>query len=189
MKKSNVYLVGPMGSGKTTIGQRLAHKLGLTFFDSDREIEKRTGVSVNLIFDIEGESGFRKRETRMLEELTAKDQVLIATGGGTVLEPENCAMLRSSGTVVYLQTPVAQQLERLRLDKTRPLLPADNREQKLIELAAVRDPLYASLADLVFPAHDRNVDAAVSTIHQSIVAHRAGDQDDRSDHPGQDSIA
>jgi len=187
VSKRNVYLVGPMGSGKTTIGQRLADKLGLAFFDSDREIEKRTGVSVNLIFDIEGESGFRKRETRMLEELTAMDDVLIATGGGAVLEPDNRAMLRSSGIIVYLQTSVKHQLERLRLDKTRPLLPADNREQKLVELASVRDPLYESLADLVFPAHDRNIDTAVNIIQQSIASHQNVSHSEKPGHIDQDT--
>ena len=173
LKRDNVYLVGPMGSGKTTIGQRLAQKLGLEFFDSDHEIEKRTGVSVNLIFDIEGENGFRKRENRMLQELTAMEGVLIATGGGVVLDAENRRLLSASGIIVYLQSPVAQQLERLRLDRSRPLLPTDNREQKLVELAEIRDPLYEQLADLVFPAQNRNIDAAVSKIQQSILDYRA----------------
>jgi len=164
----NVYLIGSMGSGKTTIGQKLARKLNLQFYDCDREIEERTGASVNLIFDIEGEAGFRKRETGMLEELTAKTGVLVATGGGAVLSGHNRDLLKNSGIVVYLQTSVKQQLDRLRMDKTRPLLPANDREAKLRQLAAARNPLYEELADMVFPAHNRNVDSAVTQIYQAI---------------------
>ena len=113
MPRSNVYLIGPMGSGKTTIGQRLARKLGLEFLDSDHELEAQTGASVNLIFDVEGEKGFRDRETRMLEELTGRQGVLLATGGGAVLRKENRNLLGSSGLVIYLRTSVTQQLQRL----------------------------------------------------------------------------
>ena len=107
---ANVYLIGPMGSGKTTIGQRVARQLGLEFLDCDQELEAQTGASVSLIFDVEGEEGFRERETRMLEKLTARRGVLVATGGGVVLRPENRDLLRRSGLVVYLRTSVAQQL-------------------------------------------------------------------------------
>ena len=139
-----------MGSGKTTIGQRVAKYLEMEFLDCDRNLEKHTGASVNLIFDIEGESGFRKRESKMLEALTARKNILLATGGGTVLKEENRQLLKQTGLVVYLQTPVGLQMQRLRLDRTRPLLQEGNRKQKLGKLAADRNPIYEELADLIF---------------------------------------
>ena len=149
---SNIYLIGPMGSGKTTIGQRVAKRLEMEFLDCDQNLEKQTGASVNLIFDVEGESGFRHRESRMLQILTSRQNVLIATGGGTILKEENRALLKQTGLVVYLQTSVSQQLHRLRLDRTRPLLQEGDRRQKLSKLAAARNPVYEELADLVFPS-------------------------------------
>jgi len=166
--KKNIYLIGPMGSGKTTIGSRLAQKMGLTFYDSDREIETRTGVSVNLIFDIEGEAGFRKRERKILKELSALEGVLVATGGGTVVSQSNRDLLRNSGLVIYLRTSVNQQLERLGRDRSRPLLQTKNREFKLTQLAEDRNPLYEELADLVFPVKNRNIDSTVDHIYHSI---------------------
>ena len=173
-KKRNIYLVGPMGSGKTTIGQRLARRLGLDFYDSDQEIESRTGASVNLIFDVEGEVGFREREHQVLAELAAQSGVLVATGGGTVLSAANREILKRTGIVVYLRTSVRQQLERLRRDRTRPLLKSGNKEHKLKELAEQRDPLYEELADLVFPSRNRNIDSAVDQIHEAICDFKAG---------------
>lgn len=167
----NVYLVGPMGSGKTTIGSRLASRLGFTFYDCDHEIEARTGASVNLIFEIEGESGFREREHRMLEELTAREGVLVATGGGAMTEESNRALLRNSGIVVYLQTPVEHQLQRLRRDKSRPLLQTEDRRSRLEEMARVRNPQYESVAHLVFPARSRSIDRAVNQIYKSILSY------------------
>ena len=164
----NVYLIGPMGSGKTTIGSRLASKLGLAFHDCDQEIEDRTGVSINLIFDIEGESGFRERENRMLQELSARQGVLIATGGGAMTNEANRTLLRNSGIVVYLQTPVEQQLRRLRRDKSRPLLQTDNRKARLEELARIRNPQYEAAAHLVVPARSRSIDRTVHQIYQNI---------------------
>ncbi|MDX1554738.1 MAG: shikimate kinase, partial [Xanthomonadales bacterium] len=148
---SNVYLVGPMGSGKTSIGRRAAEQLGLQFFDCDDELEARTGASVNLIFDIEGEEGFRERETAMLRELSERRGCLVATGGGCVLRPENRRIMKETGLVVYLRTSVAQQLRRLRLDKNRPLLQTPDREQRLRALAEVRNPIYEEVADIDFP--------------------------------------
>jgi shikimate kinase len=170
---TNVYLIGPMGSGKTSIGQRLAARLGLEFIDCDQELEARTGASVNLIFDVEGESGFRDRETRMLEELTTRRGVLVATGGGAVLRPENRELLRASGLVVYLRTTVAQQLRRLGRDRSRPLLQTPDREQRLRQLAEQRDPLYEDLADIDFPAHSRGLNAAAEALASMIRAHWA----------------
>jgi len=168
---TNVYLIGPMGSGKTTIGQRLAEMLNLEFVDNDHELEEQTGASVNLIFDLEGEEGFRKRETAMLKKLTARKNVLIATGGGTILKKENRDLLRESGLVVYLRTSVNQQIMRLSRDKTRPLLQSDNREEKLADLAKERNPLYQELADVTFTSQNCSLYAASHALHQTIMSH------------------
>ena len=136
-----------MGAGKTTVGSILAHKLGLSFFDVDNELEKRCGVSVNLIFEIEKEEGFRKRETQMLEELLNKPRCVIATGGGIVVTEENIRLLKESqSTIVFLRTDVKQQLYRLRKDKKRPLLQVQDRKQRLLKMAEIRNPLYESIA-------------------------------------------
>ena len=174
---TNVYLIGPMGSGKTTIGQRLAIMLDLEFLDNDHELEEQTGASVNLIFDLEGEEGFRKRETAMLRKLTARKNVLIATGGGTILESENRDLLKESGLVVYLQTSVSQQIRRLSRDKTRPLLQSSNREEKLARLAKERNPLYQELADVTFPSQNCSLYAASRALHQAILPHWDGRSD------------
>ena len=173
-ERRNIYLVGPMGSGKTTIGSRLAERLGLEFVDCDQEIEARTGVSVNLIFDIEGESGFRQRESRILKELCARKGVLLATGGGAVVSESNRKLLRTNGLVIYLQTSIAQQLERLRRDRSRPLLQTDDKEAKLRKLAKLRNPLYEEVANLVVPVKHRSLDRSVDMICQAIAT--SGDQ-------------
>lgn len=165
----NVFLIGPMGSGKTTIGKHLAKKLGLDFYDCDHELERLTGASVNLIFDLEGEEGFRMREKCLLEELTAKNGVLIATGGGVVCNEDNRKMLCSRGFVVYLKTGVEEQLKRLSKDKTRPLLQAEDRAQRLKNLARVRNPLYDATADLVFTARRSSVQATAKTLATTIL--------------------
>ena len=164
----NIFLVGPMGSGKSTIGSRLAHKMGLVFYDCDREIETRTGGSVKLIFEIEGEAGFRDRESRMLEELSKRRGVLVATGGGAIVSESNRALLRNSGIVVYLRTSVRQQIERLRRDHSRPLLQTGDKESKLMELAVSRNPLYEEVADLVFPVRDSNIDGTVGQMYLAL---------------------
>ena len=148
--KQNIFLIGPMGSGKTTIGKQLARTFGLEFYDCDHELERLTGASVSLIFDLEGEAGFRLRESHLLKQLTAKKGVLIATGGGTVCDEENRRLLRSQGMVVYLKTSIDNQLNRLNKDKSRPLLQADDKVQRLQDLAEKRNPLYDATADLVF---------------------------------------
>jgi shikimate kinase len=172
----NIILIGPMGSGKTTIGQRLAKLLGLQFLDCDHELEARTGASINLIFDVEGEDGFRQRETRMLDELTSRPGVLVATGGGVVLREENRHMLRERGLVVYLNTSVAQQLRRLKRDKTRPLLQTEDRREKLTRLAEERNPLYSALADIEFPARNRGLDVAAKQLADLIETKRSADE-------------
>ena len=155
--------------GKTSIGKHLARILGLDFYDCDHELERLTGASVNLIFDLEGEAGFRVRETNLLEQLTEKHKVLIATGGGTVCKPENRAMLRSRGFVVYLKTSVDNQLRRLSHDKSRPLLQAEDRTQRLLDLARVRNPLYEETADLVFKTRNSSVQSTAKMLAKTIL--------------------
>jgi len=169
---SNVYLIGPMGSGKTTIGQRVAQLLGLEFLDCDHELEAQTGASVSLIFDIEGEEGFRERETKMLEILTRRTGVLVATGGGVVTRARNRELLRQSGLIVYLRTSVAQQLRRLGRDRSRPLLQTPDRRERLERLARQRNPLYQELADIEFPSQNRSTEASAQRLAERIRAHR-----------------
>ncbi len=167
--KQNVFLIGPMGSGKTTIGKYLAEMLYLDFYDCDHELEHLTGASVNLIFDVEGEAGFRLRENRLLKQLTTKNGVLIATGGGTICNEENRRLLRSRGFVVYLKTSIENQLKRLSQDKSRPLLQAGDKTQQLLDLARVRNPLYDATADLVFSTRNTSVYASAKTLSSAIL--------------------
>ncbi|MGF1642420.1 MAG: shikimate kinase AroK [Thiotrichales bacterium] len=143
-----LFLIGPMGAGKTTLGRMIAEELGYTFIDSDRVIEARTGVDIPTIFDFEGEAGFRDREARVIEDLTLMNNVVLATGGGAILRPENRKLLHERGFVVYLRVSVAAQLVRTARDKNRPLLQTANPEAKLQTLAATRTPLYESIAHL-----------------------------------------
>lgn len=170
MRKSiqNVFLIGPMGSGKTTIGKQLATLLRLDFYDCDHELERQTGASINLIFDLEGEAGFRLRESRLLEQLAAKKGVLISTGGGVICTEENRSLLRTRGFVVYLKTSIENQLKRLSQDKSRPLLQAEDRMQRLLDLARVRDPLYDTTADLVFSTCDQSVHNTAKELNSAI---------------------
>lgn len=147
--KRNIYLVGLMGAGKTTIGRALAKRLDYHFVDSDHEIEARTGVSLPTIFEIEGEAGFRKREEQVIADLAAVDSHVVATGGGAVLRADNRRNLQASGLVIYLDVPLTTLCERTRHDRNRPLLQVSDPLQKLRELHAQRDPLYRSIADLV----------------------------------------
>ena len=165
---TNLVLVGPMGAGKTTLGRRLARYFGLDFLDLDEEIERRTGAPVTLIFDLEGEAGFRARESALLADVLRADRQIVATGGGSVLAEENRAQMRARGFVVYLPASVNQQLERLRRDRKRPLLAAPDRHAKLIELATTRDPLYREVADLVLPAEGASVDRAARRAAEAI---------------------
>lgn len=151
----NVILVGPMGAGKSTIGRLLAKELRLSFKDSDKEIEQRTGANIPWIFDVEGEAGFREREQAMLAELCQADGIVLATGGGAVLRPENRQALSSGGRVVYLHASVAQQLERTARDRNRPLLHAADPGRVLSDLMTIRDPLYREIADLVVETDER----------------------------------
>lgn len=142
----NIFLVGPMGAGKTTIGRILAKCLKVEFLDSDKEIEQRTGVDIPMIFEYEGEAGFRRRETEVILELVQTGPVVLATGGGSVLLPENRQALAAHGFVVYLKCSVDRQLERTLKDNHRPLLRTENPRQRLEQLMAVREPLYREVA-------------------------------------------
>jgi shikimate kinase len=142
-----IFLVGPMGAGKTTIGKYLAQQLKLQFFDTDTEIEARTGADIPWIFDVEGEEGFRDREQQVVEEMTQMDSVVLATGGGVVLRPENRRALAARGYVIYLYATIDEQVRRTRRDRRRPLLQQGDPEQVLRDLMALRDPLYREIAD------------------------------------------
>ena len=164
MKRSSVYLVGMMGAGKTTVGRLLARRLKLRFLDSDHEIERRCGAAVPLIFDIEGEAGFRARESAVLAELTALEAVVIATGGGAVLAEENRRRLAASGAVVYLRAQPEDLYERVRQDRNRPLLATADPLGRLRALYLERDPIYRSVADLVIDTGRQSVQALVRTL-------------------------
>lgn len=146
-----------MGAGKSTIGKRLAQLLDADFADSDREIEKHTGANIPLIFELEGEEGFRQRESDIIDKLTSQHKRVLATGGGSVLLPENQKMLQERGKVVYLYTTVKQQLQRTYRDQNRPLLQTDNPEEKLQQLFAERDPIYRRLADIIIDTDGRSI--------------------------------
>lgn len=145
----NIFFIGLMGAGKTTIGRLLAKQLGMVFYDSDYEIERKTGVKIPLIFELEGEAGFRKREAAMIEELCQLNNMVMATGGGAILYPENRTLLKNNGKVIYLRANVHDLWQRTRNDKTRPLLQGGNLRQKLEQLHKLRDPIYTVLADYI----------------------------------------
>jgi shikimate kinase len=164
----SLFLTGPMGAGKSTIGRQLARQLRLEFHDSDHEIEQRTGVDIPLIFEIEGEAGFRKREKAIIEELTRLPDIVLATGGGAILDPENRKHLSDRGRVIYLHTSVNQQLKRTARDRNRPLLQTEDPRQRLIELMQVREPLYREIADLVINTDGKHVRDVVREILQKL---------------------
>jgi shikimate kinase len=169
----NVFLVGPMGSGKSAVGRQLAGRLGLDFRDSDTEIEARTGVDIPYIFDREGEAGFRVRERETLDELTQLPRLVLATGGGAVLDPDNRARLRSRGCVVYLRTSVNQQLARTRRSAHRPLLSNPDPRGTLERLMQVRSPLYEQTADLTVDTDGRRVRSVVDEIERALAEARS----------------
>lgn len=159
-KSSNIFLVGLMGAGKSTIGRYLAKALGLEFLDSDHEIERRTGASIPLIFDVEGEAGFRQREKKVIDELSQRSGIVLATGGGAVLDPENRACLLERGTVIYLYATIDQLLVRTAKDRNRPLLQTPDPRARLQELLLARDALYREVADLVVDTGGRTARSA-----------------------------
>jgi shikimate kinase len=166
--RGNLYLVGMMGAGKTTVGRLLARRLKLRFIDCDQEIERRCGVSVPLIFDIEGEAGFRGRESQVLEEIIALQNVVLATGGGAVLDAGNRRRLAAGGTVVYLCAQPEALYERVRQDRNRPLLATGDPLARLRELYVKRDPLYREVAHLVVETGRQSVQALARTIAEQL---------------------
>ena len=164
----NIFLVGLMGAGKTTIGRQIASELSLDFYDSDHEIEGRTGVTITHIFDIEGEAGFRKRETAMLNELTEKKGIVLATGGGAILKAENRQFLMSRGTTIYLYANIETLVERTAKDRNRPLLQTENPQEKLQELFDIRDPLYRETADFIIDTGKDSVRLALKEILEKL---------------------
>lgn len=158
-QSGNLILVGMMGSGKTTMGRALAKHLGKAFVDSDEEIQKRTGVTIPYIFDIEGEAGFRQRESAAIGDLVGRDNMVLATGGGAVLAQQNRAMLQQNGIVIYLKTGVHDLWQRTRHDRNRPLLQTADPHAKLTELHQQRDPLYQQVADIVIQSGKQSAHA------------------------------
>jgi shikimate kinase len=164
----NIFLIGPMGSGKTAVGRHLARLFHLTFYDSDADIEAKTGVDIAFIFEKEGEAGFRLRERESIERLTQLESIVLATGGGAVIEHDNRRMLAERGIVVYLETSVDQQLERTRHARHRPLLNGTDPEEKLRELMLRRAALYAEIANLTVSTDGRKVQLVAEEVHQEL---------------------
>lgn len=164
----NFFLVGLMGAGKTTVGKILAKHLHKTFYDSDHEIEHRTGVNIPLIFELEGEEGFRRRETSTIEELVKQHDIVLATGGGAVLAKQNRECLSRNGTVIYLCAHPDELFHRTRGDKNRPLLQTENPRARLEKLFAERDPLYREVADIVIDTGDQSVSAIVTLLETQL---------------------
>jgi shikimate kinase len=152
----NIFIVGPMGSGKTTVGKIVANELFLDFHDTDAKIEESTGVTIDWIFDIEGESGFRKRETSILKEVVALNSIVLATGGGIIIAEENRELLASRGTVFYLHTPLNTQIERTAKDKDRPLLKDKDPEKVLLDLQKTRQAMYEEVADHIIDTENKS---------------------------------
>lgn len=165
---NRLFLIGPMGGGKTAIGRELARLLGREFLDSDHEIERRTGADILLIFEKEGEAGFRRRERQVIEELSQRQNIVLATGGGAVLDPVNRACLRSRGFVIYLKASVNAQFDRTGHNPRRPLLTAADREERLQELFEVRKPLYESIAQLTIVTDHGRVKKLAQQIQQEL---------------------
>ncbi|MFQ5486913.1 MAG: shikimate kinase AroK [Gammaproteobacteria bacterium] len=163
-KAANIFLIGPMGSGKTTIGRQLAKVLDKTFVDSDQEIEARTGADIPWVFDIEGEAGFRQREQAVIDELTRRQGVVLATGGGAVLSEENRRHLAERGLVIYLRASIDQQLRRTAKDRNRPLLQTGDPRARLEALLVQRDPLYREIANIIVDTDNRSIRSTVNTI-------------------------
>jgi shikimate kinase len=163
----NIFLIGPMGSGKTAVGKQLSRLLDLPFIDSDQEIERTTGADIPLIFEREGEPGFRRRECEMIEKLTARSPIVLATGGGAVLNERNRTCIGTRGWVAFLETSVEQQARRAARARNRPLLQGADPVQRLTELWRIREPLYRQLADFTIATDQRGVGAVADDILQA----------------------
>jgi shikimate kinase len=165
----NIFLVGLMGAGKTSVGKLLARRLGKAFYDCDQEIERATGVKIPVIFEIEGEAGFRAREARMLAELAVRSDIVLATGGGAVLSAENRKLLAGNGVVVYLRAVVADLWQRTRHDRNRPLLKTDEPLARLEQLFAERDPLYRGIADIIVDSGSQSLGSLTHRLEQQLI--------------------
>jgi len=164
-EKRNIFLVGPMGAGKSTIGRELADKLHLEFFDSDQEIERRTGADIAWVFDLEGEEGFRKREEGVIEDLSEKQGIVLATGGGSVISAQVRNRLSARGVVVYLETTIDKQVARTQRDRRRPLLQTSEDPRTVLEnLAVDRNPLYEEIADVIVQTDDQSAKIVANKI-------------------------
>lgn len=162
---SNIFLIGPMGAGKTTIGRQLARQLKMDFFDSDRAIEEHTGASIPLIFELEGETGFRNRETTILDDLTSRKNIVLATGGGAIISETNRKHLKNRGTVYYLSCNLKSLLERTYKDKNRPLLHGEENPKKILtRLIKERDPLYRETANHIIDTSNNSIRAVIQAI-------------------------
>ena len=167
-EKRNIFLIGPMGAGKSTIGRQVAQMLGMEFMDSDSVIEERAGADIDWIFDVEGEAGFRKREERIINELTQGQGVVLSTGGGSILSKDNRNVLSARGIVIYLETTIGKQFERTQRDKKRPLLQNDDPRKTLEELAKIRNPLYEEIADITLQTDDQAAKLVATNIIEMI---------------------
>jgi len=170
----NIFLVGLMGAGKTSVGRALAKRLHKTFYDTDQEIERATGVKIPVIFEIEGEAGFRAREAKLLAGLVRRTNIVLATGGGVVLSEQNRRLLAEHGTVIYLRAAAPDLWQRTHHDKNRPLLQTDDPLQKLGELFAQRDPLYREIADVIIDTGSQSVGNLAHKLEQRLAQFRRG---------------
>ena len=162
---TNIILVGPMGAGKSSVGKRLAKQISRKFYDSDKVLEDRTGVAITTIFELEGEQGFRQRETKILQELAHTENAVIATGGGAVLLPENVDLLKQENNIiVYLKASVNSQIKRTRHDKKRPLLQTQDRHATLQNLADTRNPIYDKIADIIIDTDSQSISSSIEQI-------------------------
>lgn len=168
MTRQNIFIVGLMGAGKTTIGKELARALRMEFVDSDQEIERRTGATIPLIFELEGETGFRARERQAIDELTQRENIVLATGGGAILDAANRGHLAARGFVVYVRASVDQLHKRTKKDHSRPLLKTADPKEKLRELTQLRGPLYEEIADLVIDTDGLSPKTLVAKIRQAL---------------------
>jgi shikimate kinase len=173
IRAQNIFLVGPMGAGKSTVGRQLAESLSYTFKDSDQEIQRRTGVDIPTIFEFEGEDGFRARERQVIEDLVAEERIVLATGGGAILNADNRRNLAARGVVIYLHCTPEQQFARTSRDRSRPLLKTEDPLQRLRELMDERDPLYRQVADLVVSTEKRGTASVVKEIRRRLESESA----------------